>query len=163
MAMAAMIKMGIVETHTYPRISPAIAIPAPFNRPALARISARDQWPKTTARMEAGEDNEEQAQNQAGDSLAAGHRLAGLPAQGRLGQVRLTPLADPRVVLDLPGAKWTFPHSHAPQRGLLILLGARYTPASRKSIAIPGSRARRAGGRPTVSPCPEKAFSQWRE
>jgi hypothetical protein len=53
-AIAAMIKKGIRATPKYPKISPAIAMPFPFRRPALRFISEYDRWPKTMASIEAG-------------------------------------------------------------------------------------------------------------
>ena len=50
MAIAAMIKItGINAISAYPRISPAVANPWPFNRPALFLISESARWPKMIA------------------------------------------------------------------------------------------------------------------
>src|SRR5215472_7141235 len=46
--------IGIPAIQRYPSTSPAMAIPSPFNRPALLRISDSPRCPKTIAATKAG-------------------------------------------------------------------------------------------------------------
>jgi|ERR1022692_724349 hypothetical protein len=56
-AIAAIMRMGIIEIPKYPNISPVKAIPAPRSRPLLLRISEREMWPRTMATIAAGNKN----------------------------------------------------------------------------------------------------------
>src|SRR4029077_14017378 len=49
-----MIRIGINAITKYPKISPVRAIPAPWSRPLLLRISEREIWPRMMAAIAAG-------------------------------------------------------------------------------------------------------------
>src|SRR5215831_4400645 len=53
-AMAAMMRTGIIAIPMYPMISPARAIPSPWRRPWLFRISERDTCPRMIATIAEG-------------------------------------------------------------------------------------------------------------